>query len=53
MVVPMSGKEFSRLSVLLDVQAGRMRVADAADFSSRPISCSAKISNILACMMRS
>ena len=30
MVVSMSEKEFSRLSVLMDVEAGRLRVDDAA-----------------------
>jgi hypothetical protein len=30
MVVSMSEKEFSRLSVLMDAQAGRLRIDDAA-----------------------
>jgi hypothetical protein len=32
-VVSMSGQEFSRLKVLLDVQSGRLRVDDAAQLA--------------------
>ena len=33
MVVTMSGKEFSRLDVLLNVEAGRLAISDAFDLS--------------------